>query len=87
MVEPGIDQKSKTLTTRTRGLSQTRQEGAWICHILCTNCLLEHVIEGKTEGRIEVMEGLGGRCMQLLVDLKERRACWELKVEALGRSA
>jgi len=27
----------------------------WIGYILCKNCLLKHVIEEKTEGRIEVM--------------------------------
>jgi len=26
----------------------------WIGHILCRNCLLKYVIEGKIEGRIEV---------------------------------
>jgi hypothetical protein len=33
-----------------------RREANWIGHILCRNCLLKHVIEGKLEGRIEVME-------------------------------
>jgi hypothetical protein len=27
----------------------------WIGHILLMNCLLKHVIEGKAEGRIEVI--------------------------------
>jgi len=26
----------------------------WIGHILCRNCLLKYVIEGKKEGRIDV---------------------------------
>jgi hypothetical protein len=26
----------------------------WIGHILCTNCLLNHITEGKIEGMIEV---------------------------------
>jgi len=26
----------------------------WIDHILCRNCLLKYVTEGKIEGRIEV---------------------------------
>jgi hypothetical protein len=31
-----------------------RKKANWIGHILGTNCLLKHVIEGKLEGRIEV---------------------------------
>jgi hypothetical protein len=30
------------------------REANWIGHILCRNCLLKHVIEGKLEGRIEM---------------------------------
>jgi hypothetical protein len=33
----------------------------WIGHILRRNCLLKYVIEGKTEGRIEVTGGRGRR--------------------------
>jgi hypothetical protein len=32
-----------------------RRKANWICHILRRNCLLKHVIEGKLEGRIEMM--------------------------------
>jgi hypothetical protein len=28
----------------------------WIGHILCRNCLLEHISEEKVEGRIKVTE-------------------------------
>jgi hypothetical protein len=31
-----------------------RRKATWIGHILHKNCLLEHVIEGKLEGRIEM---------------------------------
>jgi hypothetical protein len=31
-----------------------RRMANWIGHILCRNCLLKHVIEGKIEGRKEV---------------------------------
>jgi hypothetical protein len=31
-----------------------RRKANWNGHILGTNCLLKHSIEGKTEGRIEV---------------------------------
>ena len=44
----------------------------WMGHILCKNCILKHVNEGKIEGMIEVMVRQGRRCKQLLHDLKER---------------
>jgi hypothetical protein len=31
-----------------------RRKANWIGHVLCRNCLLKHVIEGKLEGRIEM---------------------------------
>jgi len=31
-----------------------RKKDNRIGHILCMNCILRHVIEGKTKGRIEV---------------------------------
>jgi hypothetical protein len=37
-----------------------RIKANWIGHILCINCLLKHVIEGKLEGRME-MTGRRGR--------------------------
>jgi hypothetical protein len=45
----------------------------WIGHILCRNCQLKQVIEGKMEGRVEVMRRRGRRRKQLLEDLKEMR--------------
>jgi hypothetical protein len=33
----------------------TRRKAKWIGHILCRNCLLKHVIEGRLKGRIEVI--------------------------------
>jgi hypothetical protein len=33
-----------------------RRKANWIGHILCRNCLLKHVIEGKLEERIERIE-------------------------------
>jgi hypothetical protein len=47
------------------------------------NCLLKHVIEGKIEGRIEVMGIQGIRREQLLEGLKERKGYWQLKEVAL----
>jgi hypothetical protein len=58
----------------------------WIGHILCRNCLLKHVIEGKTEGRIEVRGRRGRRCKHLLDDLKEKREYWKLKEDAIGHT-
>jgi hypothetical protein len=48
------------------------------------NCPIKHVIEGKIEGRIDVMGRRGRRRKQLLDDLKERRGVRKLKEEALG---
>jgi hypothetical protein len=55
----------------------------WIGHILHRNCPLKHVIEGKIEGKIEVMGRRGRRCKQLLDDFKEVREYWKLEEEAL----
>ena len=63
-----------------------RRRASWIGHILCGNCLLEQVIEGKVEGRMEVTRRLGRRRMQLLGDVKEKRGYWKLKEETLDRT-
>jgi hypothetical protein len=47
-----------------------RRHANWISHFLSRNCLLKHVIEGKTEGRIVVMGRCGRRRKWLLDDLK-----------------
>jgi hypothetical protein len=39
---------------------------SWIGHILCRNCLLQHVIEGKIERRVEVTGRRERRRKQLL---------------------
>jgi len=56
----------------------------WIDRVLCRNCLLQLVIEGKV-GRIEVTGRRGRRHLQLLDDLKEKRGYWKWKEEALRR--
>ena len=58
----------------------------YIGHILCRNCLLKHVTEGKIEERIELTGRRGRRRRQLLDNLEERRECWKLKEEALDRT-
>jgi len=58
----------------------------WIGHILCRNCLLQWVIEGKIKGGIEVTGRLGRRRRKLLNDLKDRRGYSHLKEKALDRT-
>jgi len=48
-----------------------RKWANWIGYILRKNCLLWHVIQGKTEGRIEMTGRRGRRGKQLLDDLQE----------------
>ena len=50
-----------------------RREANSIGHILCRNCLLKHICEGKIEGRIDVTGRQGRRCMKPLDYLKEKR--------------
>jgi hypothetical protein len=50
-----------------------------IGHILCRNCLLKEVIEGKIKGQVEVTR----RRKKLLDDLGDRRGYSHLKEEAL----
>jgi len=64
----------------------SKRKANWIGHILCRNCLLQQVIEGKIKGGIEVTERRGRRRRKLLDDLKERRGYSQLKEEALDRS-
>ena len=63
-----------------------QRKANWIGHILCRNCLLKHVIEGKIEGRVEVTGRRRVRNNQLLDDLNTKRVCYKLKDEALDRS-
>jgi hypothetical protein len=67
-----------------RIIIQTIQEVRLIrLFTLCRKCLLKHVIEGKIEGRLEVLGRRGRRHKQLLNDFKEKREYWKLKKEAL----
>ena len=58
----------------------------WIGHILCRNCLLKQVIEGKIKGEMEVTRKRGRTHKKLLDDLKDRRGYSHLKEEALDRT-
>ena len=55
-------------------------------HILCINCLLQRVIEGKIKDGIEVTGRRGRRRRKLMDDLTERRGYSHLKEEALDRT-
>jgi len=66
----------------------SKRKANWIGHILCRNCLLQRVIEGKIKGEIEVTGRRGRRRRKLLDDLKERKGyshlialCGELALE------
>jgi len=61
-----------------KGTSDTN----WIGHILHRNCFPKDVIEGKMEGRIEVMGRRRRRRKQLLNDLEETGGYCKLKAEA-----
>jgi hypothetical protein len=50
-----------------------RSKANWIGHILRRNCLLKHVIEGKIEGRTEVMGKPGKRLQQSQNNLKKKK--------------
>jgi hypothetical protein len=50
-----------------------RRKVDWFGNILCRNCLLKHVIEGKIEEKRGVRGRQGRRRKQLMYKLKERR--------------
>jgi hypothetical protein len=60
-----------------------KRKAKWIGHVLRRNCLLQRVIEGKIQGRIEMTGRQGRRRRKLLYDLKERREYSHLKEKAL----
>jgi len=64
----------------------SKRKANLIGHILCINCLLQRVIEGKIKGGIEVTGRRGGRRRKLLDDLKERRVYSHLKEKTLDRT-
>jgi hypothetical protein len=64
----------------------SKRKANWIGHILRRNCLLQHVIEGKIKGGIEVTGRRERWRRKLLDDLKERREYSYLKDEALDRT-
>jgi len=63
-----------------------KRKANWIGHILCRNCLLQRVTEGKIQGGMEVTGRQGRSRRKLLDDLKERIGYSHLKEEALDRT-
>ena len=63
-----------------------KRKANWIGHILRRNCLLQHVLEGKIKGQIEVTRRRGRRRKKLLDDLKNRSGYCQLKEKALDRT-
>jgi hypothetical protein len=53
-----------------------RREANGIGHILCRNCLLKRVIEGKRQESIEVTGRRGRIRKQLLEDFKDETGYW-----------
>ena len=58
----------------------------WIGHMLRRNCVVMHLVEGKTDGRMDVTGRRGIRSKQLLDDRKEMRGYWSLEDEALDHT-
>jgi hypothetical protein len=63
-----------------------RKKVNWTGHILHRNWILQNVIEGKKEGRLEVMGRRRRRLKQLVDDVKEKRGHWILKEKAVDRT-
>jgi hypothetical protein len=63
-----------------------RKKDDRIVYILRRYCLVKHVIEGKIEGRIEILQRGRRRRKQLLDDFKDMRGYCKLKEEVLCRS-
>jgi len=69
-----------------RYIHVNKKQGKWIGYILHGNCLLQHVIEGKTEGGTEVTGRRERRRKQLLDDPKEKSGYWKLKLKDVSHS-
>jgi hypothetical protein len=64
----------------------SKRKANWIGHILCRNCLLQKVIEGKIKRGIEGTGRRGRRRRKLLDELREMRGYSYLNEEALDRT-
>jgi len=68
------------------GFALNGRKANWIGHVLRTNCLLNHVVEGRIEGGIEVTQRRGRRRKQLRDGFKGKRGYCKLKEETLDRA-
>jgi len=63
-----------------------RGKANWIGHSWRTDCLLNHVNEGKVEGRIEATRRRRRKSKQLYDDIKKTRVSCKLKGETLDHT-
>ena len=75
--EDQLDGEIKKCSQRVKEQSNiiqtiNRRKANWTGHILGSNCLINHVIEGRVEEMIQATERRGRRRRQLLDYLKER---------------
>jgi len=68
--------------------SDYKKKFNWMGHILRRNCLINHSIEGKIEGRVEMTGRRERRRRELLDDLKDQQTSgyFKFKDEALDRT-
>jgi len=56
-----------------------RRKANWNGHILCGDCFLKYIIEGRIGGRVQMSARRGRRRKKLLDDVKKLTGCWKLK--------
>jgi hypothetical protein len=69
-----INEEASYTVKEERNIVHTikRRKDKWVDHILRTNCLLKHVIQGRIRG-VQVTGRQGRRHRQLLDNLKETK--------------
>jgi len=79
-------EKSRTKVKEERNILQKIKRSKTKCtgDILRWKCVIKQVIEGNTEGTIEVTGRRRRRRKNILGDLQETRGYWNMKEEALG---
>jgi len=78
--------KQKILNSSLNFVGMEIRKVNWIGNLLRKNCLLKHITEVNTEGRIGVTERRRRRRKQLIDDFKQTRGYCKLKMEALDRT-
>jgi hypothetical protein len=71
----GVKNEALRRVKEDRDLPQTikRRKAKWIAHVWRRHCFLKHIIEGNTEGRIDVTGRRRRRRKQLLGAREEKR--------------